>query len=53
MYIKQQLWNITCEFYYGLKREVSFSFWCNKNIVILTHWGLVMPYGIGDLVNIG
>ena len=28
MYIKQQLWNIPCEFYYGLKRKASFSFWC-------------------------
>ena len=28
MYIKQQLWNIPYEFYYGIKRKVSFSFWC-------------------------
>ena len=50
MYIKQQLWNIPREFYYGLKTWVFLSdAWCNKNIVTLTHWGLVMPYDIGDL----
>ena len=26
MYIKQQLWNIPCEFYYGLKTWVEFFF---------------------------
>ena len=56
MYIKQQLWNIPCEFYYGLKTWGEFSFLMHdatKNIVILTHWGLVMANGIGALVNIG
>ena len=48
MYIKQQLWNIHCEFYYDLKTWGEF-FFLNKNTVILTHWGLVMPYGIGNL----
>ena len=41
-----------CEFYHGLK-TVSWVFLCdarcNKNMIILTYCGLVMPYGIVDL----
>ena len=31
MYIKQQLWNIPCEFYYGLKMQGEFFFLMQQN----------------------